>query len=394
MRRLILCEKFYVAMDVANAIGSGTDKPVQEDWWFQVGGTRISWFDGHLVGLVEPEEYNKDWEDREIFPVLPDKLIVQPLHPGAARHVEKLRGLVGWADEVVNACDAGREGELIFRLFWEYIGEPKKPLKRLWFNDNTPSGIKAAFGVLKDGNSPELLAMARAARLRAESDWLLGINGSRAVSKLVGGRQWVVGRVQTAILFLLYQREKDIREFISRPYFSLYPRFNGKDMYEGKIQVPEEFRKLGKFGHVFAVEQEALAAEHLVKMTSYSKWAVKDDKRYSHVFPFPLFDLKSLQRFCAIQLGWSSTRTIKAAQDAYAQDKTISYPRTNSSFLPESFRTMVPSLYQKLWSIWCRRFQALMLLIPLMSCSRPMPNISRLSIPIKLMIIMLSFLPA
>ena len=346
LKRLFLCEKFLAAKDVAQVVGVVSEN----EWYFECAdNVRVAWFDGHLLGLAEPEVYNKDWADRDIFPVIPKTFVFTPNGKRAEFHLRQLEKLVDWANEVVNACDAGREGELIFRLFWKFIEAPKKPILRLWFNDNTPGGIAKALASLEPGDGDKYLALGRAAQVRTIADWLVGINGSRAVSKLVGGRRWSVGRVQTAILFVIYQREKTIREFNSKAYFSLYPKFVGKDTYEAKLQVPEEFTKLGKFGHVFAVEQEALAVEYLAKMATFQKWMVSEERKYSHVFPFPLFDLQNLQRFCAVMLGWSSARTIEAAQEAYAVDKTISYPRTASSFLPEAFRTTMPNLYSKLW---------------------------------------------
>jgi len=350
MRTLVCCEKPLAAQDVAEAL-SGTPGALKRGAGFisVSPDIRVTWFSGHLLGLAEPGLYHPEWADRRVFPVCPDQFKFVPLSPKAEQRLGVLKKLVGWADQIVNACDAGREGELIFHNFWEYIGAPKLPVRRLWLNSTTAEAVRAAWSVMEDGRLPKYAQQAAAARARTCADWLVGINASRAVTSLLGSdEEWSVGRVQTAALYLVYRREKVVREFESRAYFSLYPKFTGVDVYEGKVLVPEDFKKLGRLSHIFSSEQEALAAEHLVKMSGSDRWQVEDTKKSSHIFPFPLFDLEGLQRFCARTLGWSGVRTLRAAQEAYVV-RALTYPRTDSPYLPDSFRSDLPPLYQANW---------------------------------------------
>jgi DNA topoisomerase-3 len=352
MRTLVLCEKPLAAQDVAAALGGGgAPGEVKSAGYISVGkDTRVTWFSGHLLGLAEPGHYCPAWSSRKVFPVVPEKFRFVPLSKKAHQRLEALKKLVGWAELVINACDAGREGELIFANFWDYIESPPLPVRRLWMSSTDPDAVKLAWSKMEDWRQPKYNQLAVAARTRTCADWLVGINASRAVTELMGGsEEWTVGRVQTAALYLVFRREKLVREFESRAYFSLYPKFTGVDSYEGKVLVPEDFKKLGRFSHIFATEQEALAAEHLVKMTGSDRWQVEDKTKPSHIFPYPLFDLEGLQRFCARALGWSGVRTLQAAQQAY-MSRAITYPRTDSEYLPDSMREGLPILYAKNWN--------------------------------------------
>lgn len=350
MRTLVFCEKPLAAQDVAEAL-LGQPVALSRGTGYLSAGKdlRVTWFSGHLLGLAEPGFYQEGWSNRKLFPVCPEKFQFVPLSEKARQRLVVLKKLVGWAELVVNACDAGREGELIFDNFWNYIGAPTLPVQRLWLTSNTPEAVRSAWLKMEDWRQPKYHQSAVAARARTCADWLVGINASRAVTELLGGpEEWTVGRVQTAVLYLVFRREKLVREFESRAYFSLYPKFTGVDTYEGKVLVPDEFKKLGRFSHIFAAEQEALAAEHLVKMTGSDRWQVEDKTKPSHIFPFPLFDLEGLQRFCARTLGWSGVRTLQAAQQAY-MSRAITYPRTDSEYLPDSMRGDLPNMYAKNW---------------------------------------------
>lgn len=345
--KLVICEKFSAAQDIASALGC----PRQESNCFTGGALCITWLDGHLLTLADPEYYKAEWMDRSIFPVLPSDFVYLPKDKRAKVHLDEVAHLVDISLEVINACDAGREGEFIFSLFWEYVGNPKKHVYRLWLHSNTLDGIKAGWAKLEDASQPKYLAMAVAARARNQADWLLGINGSRAVTKLIGANKWSVGRVQTSVLGMVFERDKRIKDYRSLPYYSLYAKFDGKDTYESKILVTPDFRRMGKLQHIFAEEQEAVAMEYLVKRTTSGVWDVKDATTPSALYPYSLFDLSSLQKFCAHTLGWSAARTLAAAQEAYSVEKAISYPRTDSTFLPEDFVDIIDALYKKVWLI-------------------------------------------
>lgn len=339
------------AQDVAEALGGVPAGLPRGVGYLSVGkDIRITWFNGHLLGLAEPGLYQEKWSDRKVFPVCPERFQFVPLSEKARQRLAALEKLVGWAELAVNACDAGREGELIFDNFWNYIGAPRLPVRRLWMTSTKPDAVRSAWSKMEDWRQPKYHQLAVAARARTCADWLVGINASRAVTELLGGtEEWAVGRVQTAALYLVFRREKIVREFESRAYFSLYPKFTGVDAYEGKVLVTEDFKKLGRFSHIFATEQEALAAEHLVKMTGSDLWQVEDRIKPSHIFPFPLFDLEGLQRFCARALGWSGVRTLQAAQQAY-MSRAITYPRTDSEYLPDSMRGDLSGMYSENWN--------------------------------------------
>lgn len=343
--KLLVCEKFSAAQDIASALGC----PRQESNCFTGSGLCITWLDGHLLKLADPEYYKSEWMDRAIFPVIPLDFIYTPRDKKAKTQLAEVAHLVDLSSEIINACDAGREGEFIFSLFWEYIGRPKKTLNRLWLHSNTTSGIKAGWASLEDALLPKYTAMAVAAKARNQADWLLGINGSRAVTKLIGTNKWSVGRVQTSVLGMVFDRDKRIKNFRSVPYYSLYAKFDGRATYESKVLVTPDFKRMGKHQHIFAEEQEAVAMEYLVRKASSGVWDVKDSTTSSALYPYSLFDLSALQKFCAYSLGWSAARTLAAAQDAYSAEKAISYPRTDSNFLPEDFISVIDDLYKTVW---------------------------------------------
>lgn len=344
--KLIICEKYYVAQDVAAALGCPTRLASA---FTNATSLTVAWLDGHMSALAPPEMYNPAWASRDVFPVIPATFQYLPRSKGCEAQMRALKVLVNKSAEVVNACDPGREGELIFWLFWDFIGSPTKKVYRMWLHANTLDGIKAAWLDLKDGGTSDRLAVASAGKVRSQADWLLGINGSRAITKLLGARVWSIGRVQTAILSLIAQRELTIREFRSRPYYSLYAKFDGVDTYEARMFVLPGMKKFGKFSHIFELDAEADIADVIFKRTSSEQWAVKDTTKRCRINPPALFDLMSLQKFCAGVLGWPASRTLAAAQEAYATAKTITYPRTDSTFLPEAFITSVDTLYVDVW---------------------------------------------
>jgi len=257
-----------------------------------------------------------------------------------------LKRLLKRADvtEIINACDAGREGELIFRMIIKLSGV-NKPVRRLWLQSMTPDAIRAAFQRLR--SDEEMIPLAKAAFCRAESDWLVGINGTRAMtafnSKAGGFQLTPVGRVQTPTLAILVEREKKIRAFKPRTYFEVFGDFGVQaGSYRGRW-LDEAFRK--------GVDEDARAerlwerekAEAIRDKCLGKTGIVTEEKKPASQAPPLLYDLTSLQRDANGRFGFSARRTLQVAQQLYEKHKVLTYPRTDSRYLPEDYLDMVRS---------------------------------------------------
>jgi len=238
MKSLVIAEKPSVAADLARALG----KIPKAGDHFENDEFVISSAVGHLVELLMPEDIDKKkygfWR-LETLPIIPDKFELKPIEQSKDRfaHLKKLLARKD-IDQVINACDAGREGELIFAYIYQ-LTKSKLPVKRAWMQTMTTGGIQEAFKNLRDG--AQLAGLADAARCRSESDWLIGINGTRALTKRMfgsrAGNVASVGRVQTPTLAIVFARELEIRNFKSRPYWRVTANFEvTKGRYEGTYQ--------------------------------------------------------------------------------------------------------------------------------------------------------------
>ena len=282
---------------------------------------------GHLVGLAAPDAYDdklKKWRFADL-PIVPDKFKLVPNDERAKKQLRAVHKLIKdpEVDLIVNACDAGREGELIFAYLYETSGE-KKPVERLWLNSMTKKAIEEAFGHLRPGEEMHLLE--DAARSRSEADWLVGMNATRAASiRLRSAFDGAVslGRVQTPTLALVARREVEIRAFKPEPYWLVEALFaaSGDRSYSG--------RYLG--GKRIAKEE----AEEIVAACSGKRGEItKLEKKEERERPQLLYDLTSLQRHANTLYGFSARRTLAAAQKLYEERKALTYPRTSSRFLP------------------------------------------------------------
>src|SRR5580698_2222385 len=244
MKSLIIAEKPSVAADLARALG----KVPKKGDHFENDDYVISSAVGHIVELQMPEDIDKKkygfWR-LDALPIIPDKFQLKPIEASKERY-DELKKLLARKDIelVVNACDAGREGELIFTYIYQ-LTKSKLPVKRAWMQTMTQEGIREAFNNLREGSKMRVLA--DAARCRSESDWLIGINGTRALTKRMfgsrAGNVASVGRVQTPTLAIVYTRELEIRNFKTRPYWRVTATFEvGKGAYEGVYQRPD-FKK-------------------------------------------------------------------------------------------------------------------------------------------------------
>ena len=337
-KQLIIAEKPSVAQDIARALGGFS----KEKDYFESDEYVLSSAVGHLLTLVVPEEYEVKrgkWSFANL-PVIPPKFALSPVEKTEDR-LKLLTRLIKRKDVtgLINACDAGREGELIFNYIAQHSGT-KKPTHRLWLQSMTQGAIRDGFAHLRE--SSEMDGLRNAAISRAESDWLIGINGTRAItafnSKTGGFHLTTVGRVQTPTLTVVVEREEKIRAFVARPYWELEGRFAGKNgEYTGRW-FDENFKKPEGDEHASAYriwhqsEAEDIRAACLGKIATASE----ETKPSSQLSPL-LFDLTSLQREANSRFGFSAKNTLGIAQALYEKHKVLTYPRTDARALPEDY---------------------------------------------------------
>ena len=309
--RLVIAEKPSVAQTIAAALGVKEKK----DGYIEGGGCLISWCVGHLVQLAEAAAYGEQYKkwSFESLPILPEEW-QYAVDPDKGKQFKTLKELMHRADvsEVVNACDAGREGELIFRFVYEAAG-CKKPMRRLWISSMEDGAIKAGFASLKDGQ--EYDALFASALCRAKADWLIGINATRLFSCLYG-KTLNVGRVQTPTLKMLTDRDAAISHFQKEKYYHVRLDLSGAEAASGRISDKAEADALKG-----ACEAETAVC---VSLTREKKTAA----------PPKLFDLTSLQREANRIFGYTAKQTLDLAQALY-EKKLLTYPRTDSSYLTD-----------------------------------------------------------
>jgi DNA topoisomerase III len=336
-KTLVIAEKPSVATDLARALGKFEKKAD----YFENERYVISSAIGHLVELCMPGELDKKrgkWSFQTL-PIIPEQFELKPIEKTQNRF-KLLKRLMKRPDIdlVINACDAGREGELIFRYLLR-LAAVQKPLKRLWLQSMTQQAIRSAFEKLR--TDAEMIPLAEAAVCRSESDWLVGINGTRAMTAFnskVGGFQLTpVGRVQTPTLAILAERELRIRSFEPRTFWELMADFAiQKGSYRGRW-FDERFTKDDdderKPERIWDRERaEAIQAKVLHKLGE-----VTEEKKATTQAPPLLYDLTSLQREANSRFGFSARKTLLIAQQLYERYKVITYPRTDSRYLPEDY---------------------------------------------------------
>ena len=340
-KKLIIAEKPSVAADIARALGGFTRKGE----YFESDGYVLSSAVGHLLELTLPPEHDVKkgkWSFANL-PVVPPHFDLAPIEKSEAR-LNVLLKLLKRKDvsAIINACDAGREGELIFRYIAQYA-KTKKPIERLWLQSMTQSAIRDGFASLRQDR--DLLPLADAAKSRSEADWLVGINGTRAMtafnSKEGGFYLTTVGRVQTPTLAILVEREEKIRAFQPRDYWEIHARFGAAaGEYAGRWFDPE-FKKDDdperRAERLWKAERaEAIAAACARKPGT----ATEETKPSTQASPL-LYDLTSLQREANGRFGFSARATLSLAQSLYERHKALTYPRTDARALPEDYLATV-----------------------------------------------------
>ena len=354
MKTLVIAEKPSVAQDIVRALTPVAGKFEKHDEHFENDLYVVTSAVGHLVEIQAPEEFDVKrgkWSFAHL-PVIPPYFDLKPVDKTKTR----LNAVVRQARRkdvgaLVNACDAGREGELIFRLIEQYAGGAKplgKPVKRLWLQSMTPQAIRDGFESLR--TDKQMQGLADAARSRSEADWLVGINGTRAMtafnSRDGGFFLTTVGRVQTPTLAVVVVREEQIRKFISRDYWEVHASFLAEaGEYPGKWFDPQwkkDAEDVEKKADRVWTQREAQAIADAVRGKAAT--VTEESKPTSQASPL-LFDLTSLQREANGKFGFSAKTTLALAQSLYERHKALTYPRTDSRALPEDYLPVVKEAF-------------------------------------------------
>jgi DNA topoisomerase-3 len=340
-KKLIIAEKPSVAADIARALGGFARKGD----YFENDDYVISSAVGHLLELILPEQYDVKkgkWSFAKL-PVIPPHFELAPIERSEARlnvllRLMKRKDVSG----LINACDAGREGELIFRYLVQHA-KNKKPIERLWLQSMTQQSIREGFKHLRADK--ELLPLADAAKSRSEADWLVGINGTRAMtafnSKEGGFYLTTVGRVQTPTLAILVEREEKIKAFTAKDYWEVHARFGAKaGEYPGRWFDPD-FKKDDDAERKAERLWDERRAGAIVSACEGKKGTATEESKPSTQLSPLLFDLTSLQREANGRFGFPARMTLSLAQALYEKHKVLTYPRTDSRALPEDYLATV-----------------------------------------------------
>jgi len=382
MKTLVIAEKPSVAQDIVRALTPTAGKFEKHDEYFEGDDWIVTSAVGHLVEIQAPEEFDVKrgkWSFANL-PVIPPYFDLKPMDKTKTR-LNAIVKLIKRKDvgTLVNACDAGREGELIFRLIEQYA-KSKHPVKRLWLQSMTPAAIRDGFTALR--TDAQMKPLADAARCRSEADWLVGINGTRAMtafnSRDGGFFLTTVGRVQTPTLSVVVEREEKIRKFVSRNYWEIHATFAAEaGFYPGKWFDPtwkKAAANAAQAANAAASAANAATANHAAsaegaepdpELKADRVWSeaqaraiadavrgqratVTEESRPTTQAPGLLFDLTSLQREANSKFGFSAKTTLALAQSLYERHKALTYPRTDSRALPEDYVPVVQQTFAML----------------------------------------------
>ena len=331
MKTLVLAEKPSVGRELARVLGCSLKK----DGYMEGKEYVVTWALGHLVTLADPQDYDARLEtwDMQDLPMLPDKMKLKVI-PQTSRQYKTVKGLLVRNDvkEIVIATDAGREGELVARWIFDKAGV-HKPMKRLWISSQTDKAIKEGFANLKPAKQYEPLY--RSAVCRAEADWIVGLNITRALTCKYNA-QLSAGRVQTPTLAMITQREEEIRKFTPKEYFTIQVAVDGFRM---------SYRPANKNGQIFDKAEADALARKLKQQSIKIKEVHKTTKKE---LPPQLYDLTELQRDANKRFGFSAKETLNIMQSLYETHKILTYPRTDSRYISTD---IVPTLKERLQAI-------------------------------------------
>jgi len=344
-KSLVIAEKPSVAQDIVRALTSVAGKFEKHADHFESEQYIVTSAVGHLVEIRAPEAYDVKrgkWSFAHL-PVVPPHFELEPIDKGKARLSAVVKQIKRKdVTSIINACDAGREGELIFRLIEQYALGAKsgsKPIQRLWLQSMTPQAIRDGFDKLR--SDADMQGLAQAARSRSEADWLVGINGTRAMtafnSRDGGFFLTTVGRVQTPTLSIVVEREEKIRKHVSRPYWEIRADFAAAaGLYEGKWFDPAFKKNEDAERRADRLWSEAEATAIADAVRGQTGTVTEESKPSSQASPL-LYDLTTLQREANSRFGFSAKTTLSIAQALYEKHKVLTYPRTDARALPEDY---------------------------------------------------------
>ena len=326
--KFVLAEKPSVARAIAEVIGAKKRKK----GYFEGNDYVVSWCIGHLVELAQPEDYKEQWKkwNYESLPILPD-VWQHVVKKNTKEQYEVLYKLFHQKDvlSIINACDSGREGELIFRLVYK-MAECQKPIERLWLSSMEESAIKEGFKDLTPGSDYENLY--HAALCRQKADWLVGMNGTRLFTVLYRSKILKVGRVQTPTLAMLVERENQIMEFQKKPYYVVHILCDSLDAVTERIETKEQ-------------------AEAITKECSNGQAVVSAVVRVEKVISSPkLYDLTTLQRDVNSLFSFTAKQTLEYTQSLY-EKKLVTYPRTDSQYLSDDMEQTVKEVSNAIFQV-------------------------------------------
>lgn len=341
--KVIIAEKPSVARDIALIVGAKDRK----DGYMEGNGYTVTWGFGHLVGLAMPEVYGFEGFRRENLPIFPERFQLVPRQikdgkqykddPGAVKQLAVIKGLFDKSESIICATDAGREGELIFRYIYHYLG-CSKPFSRLWISSLTDKAIRQGMESLKNGKEYDNLY--RSAKARSEADWLVGINASQALCLSAGRGVFSLGRVQTPTLMMICNRYMENKNFTSQKYWQLR-------LQSGKDNISFAALSTGKY------EKKDEAESNLQQIQSSGTLQVTaaDRKEVSQEPPL-LYDLTTLQKEANVRHSFSVDKTLSIAQSLY-EKKVMSYPRTGSRYISDDVFEIIPERIRLLASYPC-----------------------------------------
>ncbi len=346
-KALVITEKPSVAHDIAEALGGFQER----DGYWESADRLLTFAVGHLFELLSPEEVDEKYKrwTLDVLPILPERFELKKKE-GQSERIRTIRKLIERDDvtRLVNACDAGREGELIFGRVLRYLGV-EKPVERLWLQSMTRDAIRSGFASLRPAS--ELEGLAAAAECRANSDWLIGMNATRVLTKRLKSRSekgaWSAGRVQTPTLALLVARELEVLAHTPETFWRVTARFEHEShRYEG-VWFDPSFKENGDDQHRADRLFDAKKAQAVVAAVRARSGTASETRKPSRERAPALFDLTSLQRESNSRFGWSARRALGAAQRCYERHKILTYPRTDSKALPEDYKSTVAEVLQK-----------------------------------------------
>lgn len=328
--KVVIAEKPSVAREIAAVLGAKT----KEEGCLSGNGYKVTWAFGHLIGLADAKTYGWNKWEKGSLPMIPDKFVTGPIDNDVIKQLKILSSLFKEADMIINSCDAGREGELIFRYIYEYLQKKdgiQTPFSRLWISSLTDKAIREGFDNIRPG--AEYDHVAEAAKARSEADWLVGINATVATTLNVGHGTgvWSVGRVQTPTLAMICRRFIANRDFVPVPYFTLQVMAD-KEGKRFKANNPVQYK----------TKEEAEQLITRVKDAG-SLQVYKIETKPSRQIPPLLYDLTTLQKEANSRFSYSADKTLEVAQSLY-EKKLTTYPRTGSRYIPDDVFDLLPGL--------------------------------------------------